>query len=213
MKLFSVFAAIPELVAELNEWRPSILSGYAGMISLLAAEQEEGRLRIDPMLVASSAEGMTPAEAARVSGTFEREASQHIRRGRMPLHGPSCELGWIHVNSDWVVVEPVDAERRPVAPGELSHGSLLTNLANGARPLIRYAIDDSVLMRPDPCPCGSPFRPSRSRAAPPTCSSWGAGGLGRCCRAAPDDGDSTGLPGIDASRSCSPSPRRCACAC
>ena len=157
MKLFSVFAPLPELVAGLNEWRPSILSGYSSLISLLAAEQEEGRLRIDPMLVASSAEGMTSGEAARVSGTFGAKHRTTYAAAECPFIGHSCEHDWIHVNDDWVVLEPVDAERRPVPPGELSHGALLTNLANGVRPLIRYALDDNVLMRPDPCPCGSPL--------------------------------------------------------
>ena len=157
MKLFSVFAPVPELVAGLNEWRPSILSGYASLISLLAAEQEEGRLRIDPVLIASSAEGLTPAEAARVSGTFGAKHRTTYAAAECPFIGHSCGHDWIHVNSDWVLLEPVDAERRPVPPGELSHGALLTNLANGVRPLIRYALDDNVLMRPDPCPCGSPL--------------------------------------------------------
>ena len=152
-----MFTPIPELVAELNDWRPSILSGYASMISLLAAEQEAGRLRIDPVLVASSAEALSPPEAARVAGAFGAKHRSTYAAAECPFMGHSCELGWIHLNSDWVVLEPVDAERRPVPPGELSHGSLLTNLANGVQPLIRYAIDDSVLMRPDPCPCGNPL--------------------------------------------------------
>ena len=157
MKLFSVFAPVPELVAELNRWRPSILSGYASVISLLGAEQEAGRLRIDPVLIATSAEGLTPAEAARVAGAFGAKHRSTYAAAECPFIGHSCELGWMHVNSDWVLLEPVDAERRPVPPGELSHGALLTNLANGVRPVIRYALDDSVLMRPDPCPCGSPL--------------------------------------------------------
>ena len=32
---------------------------------------------------------------------------------------------------------------------------LLTNLANRIQPVIRYDLGDSVLARPDPCPCGS----------------------------------------------------------
>ena len=157
MKLFSVFAPVPELVAGLNHWRPSILSGYASLISLLAAEQEAGRLQIDPVLIASSAEGLTPPEAARVAGAFAAKHRSTYAAAECPFIGHSCGRGWIHLNSDWVVLEPVDADRRPVPPGELSRGALLTNLANGVRPVIRYELDDSVLLRPDPCPCGNPL--------------------------------------------------------
>lgn len=157
MKLFSVFAPVPELVAELNRWRPSILSGYGSVISLLAAEQEAGRLQIDPVLIASSAEGLSPAEADSVAGAFGAKHRSTYAAAECPFVGHSCELGWIHVNSDWVLLEPVDAEGRPVPPGELSQGALLTNLANAVQPVIRYALNDRVLMRPDPCPCGNPL--------------------------------------------------------
>jgi phenylacetate-coenzyme A ligase PaaK-like adenylate-forming protein len=68
-----------------------------------------------------------------------------------------CEHGTLHVNSDWVIVEPVDRLYRPVRPGELSHTTLVTNLANLTQPLIRYDLGDRVTWLDTPCPCGSPF--------------------------------------------------------
>jgi phenylacetate-coenzyme A ligase PaaK-like adenylate-forming protein len=44
-----------------------------------------------------------------------------------------------------------------VPPGEPSHTTLLTNLANRVQPLIRYEIGDSITVLPDRCPCGSPM--------------------------------------------------------
>ncbi len=68
-----------------------------------------------------------------------------------------CGHGWCHVNSDWVVLEPVGRAYQPILHGCASHTVLLTNLANRFQPIIRYDLGDSVLMRPDPCPYGSPF--------------------------------------------------------
>jgi phenylacetate-coenzyme A ligase PaaK-like adenylate-forming protein len=62
----------------------------------------------------------------------------------------------LHVNADWVVLEPVDRNYRPTPPGEPSYTVLLTNLANRVQPLIRYDLGDSVTLLP-PCPCGSPL--------------------------------------------------------
>ncbi len=67
----------------------------------------------------------------------------------------SCDHDWLHVNSDWVILEPVEKDFHPTPAGEPSHTVLLTNLANRIQPLIRYDLGDSVLMRPDSCPCGS----------------------------------------------------------
>lgn len=68
-----------------------------------------------------------------------------------------CEQGWLHVHADWVVLEPVDAAGRPTPAGEPSHTVLLTNLANRVQPIVRYDLGDSVVTRPDPCPCGCPL--------------------------------------------------------
>jgi phenylacetate-coenzyme A ligase PaaK-like adenylate-forming protein len=56
-----------------------------------------------------------------------------------------------------VILEPVDAEQRPVAPGTRSRSVLLTNLANRVQPLIRYDLGDAVTLHDRPCSCGSPF--------------------------------------------------------
>jgi phenylacetate-coenzyme A ligase PaaK-like adenylate-forming protein len=68
-----------------------------------------------------------------------------------------CGHGSLHVNSDWVLLEPVDEAYRPVPPGVPSHTALLTNLANHVQPLIRYDLGDSVTMLDRPCECGSLF--------------------------------------------------------
>ena len=57
-----------------------------------------------------------------------------------------------------MIVEPVDEDGRPVAPGERSAKVYLTNLFNRALPLIRYEITDEVTILPEPCPCGSAHR-------------------------------------------------------
>jgi phenylacetate-coenzyme A ligase PaaK-like adenylate-forming protein len=56
-----------------------------------------------------------------------------------------------------MVLEPVDATHRPVPPGVPSHTVLLTDLSNRVQPIIRYDLGDSVIVRPDRCPCGSPL--------------------------------------------------------
>jgi phenylacetate-coenzyme A ligase PaaK-like adenylate-forming protein len=68
-----------------------------------------------------------------------------------------CARGRLHLNDDWLVLEPVDERLRPVPVGETSHSVLLTNLANHVQPLLRYRLGDSVRCVAEPCPCGSRF--------------------------------------------------------
>jgi len=157
VQVLSVHTPIPELVAPLNRFRPVVVAPYASMAALLASEQEAGRLNINPVLVALSAEGLPSDEYDRIARTFDTKVGNSYAATECPFLSYGCEHGWLHVNSDWVALEPVDADHRPVPPGEPSHTVLVSNLANKVQPILRYDLGDSVLQRPDPCPCGNPL--------------------------------------------------------
>ncbi len=148
---------MPEMVEQLNRFQPALLAPYASMGALLASEQEAGRLHIKPVLVVLSAEGLPEGEYDRIARAFDTKVRHSYAASECPFLSYSCEHGWLHVNSDWVMLEPVDAEYRPVPPGERSHTVLVSNLANRVQPILRYDLGDSVLERPDACPCDNPL--------------------------------------------------------
>lgn len=160
---FPVDMPMPEMVAGLNSFRPTMIIGYATVIQQLAREQEAGRLRIKPVLIIASAEGLAPEEYDRISKAFDAKVGNLYGSTELGDAAFSCTEGWLHVNADWVVLEPVDADYRPVPPGERSHTVLVSNLANRVQPILRYDLGDSVLQRPDPCPCGNPLPAIRVR--------------------------------------------------
>lgn len=157
IQVFPVHMPLPEIVAGLNRFRPAILAPYASMGAMLADEQEAGRLRINPVLVVLSAEGLARGEYDRIASAFKAKVREGYAATECPFLSYSCEHGWLHINSDWVVFEPVDADYQSVPPGERSHTVLVSNLANLVQPILRYDLGDSVLQRPDPCPCGNPL--------------------------------------------------------
>lgn len=161
--VFPAQTPMPDLTARLNAFRPAILAPYASAGRLLAAEQEAGRLNIRPTLVVLSAEGLPDDEYARIAATFATKVCQSYAATECPFLSYSCSHGWLHVNSDWAIIEPVDADYRPVPPGQQSHTVLLSNLANRVQPVLRYDLGDRVLARPDPCPCGDPLPAIRVR--------------------------------------------------
>jgi phenylacetate-coenzyme A ligase PaaK-like adenylate-forming protein len=60
----------------------------------------------------------------------------------------------MHLNADWIVLEPVDTEHDPVPPGRLSDRTLITNLANRVMPILRYELGDRVSASAETCSCG-----------------------------------------------------------
>lgn len=156
LRIFSVHRPLPELVAGLNLVRPVLLGGYASILRLLATEQESGRLRLQPTLVVSTAEGLPPGERERIQRSFSAPVREVYGCTESSYAAASCEEGWLHLLEDWVILEPVDADHRPVPPGVVSHTVLMTNLANRVQPILRYDVGDRVLVKPDACECGNP---------------------------------------------------------
>lgn len=155
--VFPVRMPLPEMVAGLNDFRPALIAPYASMGALLASEQEAGRLHIDPVLLVLSAEGLPAGEPDRIAAAFNAKVRDSYAATECPFLSFRCAHGWLHVNSDWVVLEPVDEDYRPMTPGEQSHTVLISNLANRVQPVLRYDLGDSVVQRPDQCPCGDPL--------------------------------------------------------
>jgi phenylacetate-coenzyme A ligase PaaK-like adenylate-forming protein len=102
-------------------------------------------------------------EYERIAGAFAAKVRNLYGATEAGYAAYGCEHGWLHVNADWVVLEPVDAAYRPVPPGTTSHTVLLTNLANRVQPILRYDMGDSVTLQPDPCSCGNPLPAIRIR--------------------------------------------------
>ncbi len=154
-RTFSVLAPLPDLVRDLNDFRPAILGTYPTALAVLAAEREAGRLRIAPALALTGAERLTDFARDRIASAFGCPVRDTYAASEFMGLAYDCDRGRLHVNADWLVLEPVDREYRPVPPGTPSYTALLTNLANRVAPLVRYDLGDGVTEIPDPCPCGS----------------------------------------------------------
>ena len=156
-RAFSVVEPTARLVAALNAYRPDFIASYPSVLALLAEERVAGRLDIAPALAWSGGEHL----GERTRGEIERALGCRV----MNEYGASeclsiafgCREGWMHVNSEWVIVEGIDGHGRPAAPGELSHSVLVTNLANRVQPVIRYDLGDRITTADAPCACGSPL--------------------------------------------------------
>jgi phenylacetate-coenzyme A ligase PaaK-like adenylate-forming protein len=155
---FPVTLPTEEIVAGLNEAQPDVVLAYPSALHVLSFEARAGRLRIAPRQILSCAEPLLPeiraaAEAAWGVGVGNAWGTSEGGGVAIP-----CEHSRSHLSEDLVIVEPVDEDGLPVAPGQRSAKVYLTNMFNRVLPLIRYEITDEVTILPEPCPCGSAAR-------------------------------------------------------
>jgi phenylacetate-coenzyme A ligase PaaK-like adenylate-forming protein len=153
-------APIEEVVGSLNALQPSALGGYASMLHQLSERALAGELRIEPTVITQGGEPFLPEAWVSVSQAFPRAIVREVwgatEIGIVASSYPGIE--GLVLGKDLAIVEPVDAEGRPVAPGERAARLFVTNLANRILPLIRYEItDEATMLPPHPdCPWAGP---------------------------------------------------------
>ncbi len=157
MELLRIGEAVPEMVRRLNAFQPEVITGYPSVMHVLAGEQQEKRLQISPKIILCSAEQLTEAVRLLLEKTFNCRVGNVFCSTEGGEAAILCDHGHMHLNPDWVVMEPVDRNGSPVQSGTMSDAVLVTNLTNAVQPIIRYRVDDSVILHDTPCPCGLPF--------------------------------------------------------
>lgn len=155
LEVFSILQPVDALVRALNAWRPSIIATYPTAAALLAEQAQTGALRIAPREIWTGGETLEPALRRHVQQVFDCRMRNSYGASEFLAMGWECDHGAMHLNSDWVILEPVDDDYRPVPPGQQSTRVLLTNLANKVQPLIRYELEDQITVSPHRCACGS----------------------------------------------------------
>lgn len=148
---------LPALVAALNAQAPSVLATYPSVALLLAGEARAGRLRVPLTEVWTGGETLGMAARAEIEAAFGCPLANSYGASEFLALAAQCGHGALHLNADWVLLEPVDEAGRPVPPGVCGDKVWLTNLANHVQPLIRYELGDRVTVHPQACACGSPL--------------------------------------------------------
>lgn len=154
---FDFLQPLPALVAQLEAFAPTVLATYPSAALLLADEARAGRLRLSLSELWTGGEALSATMRAGIESAFGCPVANSYGASEFLAIASPCAHGALHLNADWVMLEPVDAAGRPVPPGVCGERTWLTNLANHVQPLIRYELGDRVTLLAQPCACGSPL--------------------------------------------------------
>lgn len=155
----SVTTPLPELVAALNTFQPEAFPTNASIAALLAEEQLAGRLRIAPWMVACTSEVLTTDMTDRIRAAWNIEPHQlYATTEGAVLASTGPARAGLHLWEDLMLVEVLDADGRPAAPGTVGQRVLLTNLVGRVQPLIRYELSDTLVLAGGADPGRWPFR-------------------------------------------------------
>lgn len=140
-----------QIIKELNDFAPSMLSGYPSNLALLSSFKE---LKIKPDVVITGGELLTDEIRKKLEDRFHCYVQTHYSCTEAGEVACECSEKHLHINEDWVIVEPVDKHNHPVGYGVRSDKALITNLSNYIQPFIRYEVTDRMIAHNEKCKCG-----------------------------------------------------------
>ena len=146
-RFVDLYASLERQCAELEAFDPTVLAAPPVLLDLLATRRSAGRLRIRPSAVYSIADVLDPDVAGRIAEGFGRPVDQ-VYQATEGFLGITCGSGRLHLNEDLLVVETV-----PVGPGRVV--PVVTDLYRRTQAIVRYRLDDVLVLAQGPCPCGS----------------------------------------------------------
>ena len=144
---YDLFQPFDTLCAELVLYKPSVIVAPAQVLRQLALGVIEGRLALSPKKVISVAEVLEAQDRVLIVQAFG--AVHEIYQATEGFLASSCEHGVLHLNEEYVHVEPqwLDEQQRRFVP-------VITDFTRITQPIVRYRLDDILLARATPCPCG-----------------------------------------------------------
>ena len=159
IRIFSITNPMNRIVEQLNEFKPHYVHSYPTFLEALAYEKLAGRLNIDVDFMSSGSEPFSDRARDIIKKAFKDvEVVETYGTTEAVVLANQCKHGKMHINEDYVVIEAVDDDNKPVPDGVASKKVLITNLINKLQPLIRYELRDSVIIDHNyKCECGSPF--------------------------------------------------------
>jgi phenylacetate-coenzyme A ligase PaaK-like adenylate-forming protein len=144
---------LSKTVEGLNRFNPGLLSTYPTVLTLLAEEQIAKRLRISPAVILSSGEMLTSEVRELIEGVFKCSIQDNYYCTEGGALASECRYHHVHVNDDWIIMEPTDERYNPVPSGQPASRWLMTGLHSYTQPFIRYEITDKIVLHDEGCPC------------------------------------------------------------
>jgi putative adenylate-forming enzyme len=144
---FDIFKPMAQLVDELQKYQPDILAAQPAVLLELCSRQASGTLKIAPSSIISFAEVLHQRDKETIVQTFGVTVKE-VYQCTEGFLGCTCEMGTMHLNEDFVLVEKefIDEERfYPV----------VTDFTRTTQYIARYKLNDILKLKKGGCACGS----------------------------------------------------------
>lgn len=158
LRVISIKKAMSEIVDELTEFDPTLISVYPSVAYSIGEYVKEHNLEFPRLkTVVTGSEILDKKTRKGIEDNLNAEVYDAYGLTEIHVFGYECsEHTGLHASIDTAIMEVIDKDNEPVSEGERGR-LILTPLLREAMPLIRYDTHDIVSISGNECNCGRTF--------------------------------------------------------
>jgi phenylacetate-CoA ligase len=143
-------------IAEIRRVRPKMLFGYPSALAHIARHADEHGIAMNDLgikVAFVTSEALYDHQRAQIEKTFGCPVANGYGGRDAGFIAHQCPAGGMHLTAEDIIVEIVDADGQVLPHGQ-SGEIVVTHLATGDFPFIRYRTGDIGVLDDAPCACG-----------------------------------------------------------
>lgn len=147
---------LDRFVTAIRAARPAMLFGYPSSLSLIATHARQKKIDMTNLgirVAFVTSEKLYDGQRATISAVFGCPVANGYGARDAGFIAHECPAGSLHISAEDIVVETVHPDGSPAAQGE-SGEIVVTHMATGDFPFVRYCTGDMGVLGDQPCVCG-----------------------------------------------------------
>lgn len=147
---------LDHFVARIRARQPRMLFGYPSSLSMIALHARARGVRLDDLgikVAFVTAERLDDEQRRVIAETFACNVANGYGGRDAGFIAHACPAGGMHLTAEDIIVETIDQQGAPVAPGTPGE-IVVTHLATRDFPFVRYRTGDVGVLDTAACSCG-----------------------------------------------------------
>lgn len=149
-------AKLDSFIAAIRKMRPKMLFGYPSALSFIAQHACKRGQRMDDLgiqVAFVTSERLYDEQRTIIAESFGCRVANGYGGRDAGFIAHECPHGGMHITAEDIIVEIVNPDGNILPPGEAGE-IVVTHLATGEFPFIRYRTGDIAVLDNQPCACG-----------------------------------------------------------
>lgn len=146
-KFYDMYLDINNHIEDLNNFKPTVVIAPPSVLLELSEAKDKKSLNINPKKIISIAEVLEKKDKNTIAQSFGLIINE-VYQCTEGFLGATCKEGNMHLNEDAIFIEKEWIDDKRFIP-------IITDFKRKSQPIIRYRLNDVLVINKEKCPCGS----------------------------------------------------------